>query len=113
MPQKRHTRIYTKIQFRLLLGLVFALPLVLGSSPAVNAVTIGELQAQIQSLRELVQTLQAQLASSKTPSSGPVILTRTLHLRSTDAATSAEVSKLQRFLAQDTSVYPEGRVTGY
>ena len=113
MAREKRTRIYTKVQFRLLLSLVFVVPLVLGNVPGANAATIGELQAQIQLLREQVQTLQAQLASPKTPSSGAITLTNTLRLGSTNAATNGEVSKLQQFLAQDKAIYPEGLVTGY
>src|SRR3989344_4939052 len=113
MLKKKDMRIYTKARFGLLLGLVFALHLVLGNIPAANAATAGEIQAQIQTLRGSVQTLQTQLASSKTPSSGAVTLTRTLRLGSTNAVTNGEVSRLQQFLAQDTSIYPEGLVTGY
>ncbi|MDP3991368.1 MAG: peptidoglycan-binding domain-containing protein [Candidatus Colwellbacteria bacterium] len=113
MLKKRDVRIYTKVRFGLLLGSVFVLPLVLGSIPAANAATAGEIQAQIQTLRGSVQALQAQLASSPAPSSGTVTITKTLRLGSTNAATNGEVSQLQQFLAQDTSIYPEGLVTGY
>jgi peptidoglycan hydrolase-like protein with peptidoglycan-binding domain/N-acetylmuramoyl-L-alanine amidase len=36
-----------------------------------------------------------------------------LELDTTDATTSGEVTKLQTLLAKDTSIYPEGKVTGY
>ncbi|MEK9171990.1 MAG: peptidoglycan-binding domain-containing protein, partial [Patescibacteria group bacterium] len=106
-------KIYIKTQFRLLLGLVFVVPLVLGGASTANAATAGELQAQIQALRQKTQTLQAQLASSRAPASGAITLTNTLRRGSTNAATNGEVSRLQQFLAQDKAIYPEGLVTGY
>jgi hypothetical protein len=39
-------------------------------------------------------------------------ITHNLGFNKTDAQTGGDVSKLQRFLAQDRSVYPEGRITG-
>lgn len=42
-----------------------------------------------------------------------ISLTQTLALDSNDAQTGGEVSKLQKFLAQDPSIYPEGVVNGY
>lgn len=40
-------------------------------------------------------------------------LTHTLHRGLTDQHTMGDVSKLQRFLAQDPTVYPSGQATGY
>lgn len=40
-------------------------------------------------------------------------LTATLALDATDATTNGEVSKLQTILAKDTTIYPEGLITGY
>jgi hypothetical protein len=42
-----------------------------------------------------------------------VHLAHTLSLGSRDANTQNEVSLLQRFLAQDQTLYPEGQITGY
>ena len=113
MLRKKDMRIYTKARFGLLLGSVFILSLVLSNIPTASAATAGELQTQIQDLRGRVQTLQTQLASPKASSPGAVTLTKTLRLGSTNAVTNGEVSKLQQFLAQDASIYPEGLVTGY
>lgn len=46
-------------------------------------------------------------ASSCTP------FTTSLELESTDADTKGQVTRLQKVLAQDKTVYPEGKVTGY
>lgn len=40
-------------------------------------------------------------------------LTHSFSVDDTDADTGGDVTRLQRFLAQDVSIYPEGRVTGY
>ncbi|MCE9541632.1 peptidoglycan-binding protein [Candidatus Kaiserbacteria bacterium] len=40
-------------------------------------------------------------------------LTRNLSADDSDASTGGQVTQLQTFLAQDTSIYPEGLVTGY
>ena len=40
-------------------------------------------------------------------------LTRSFGLGSSDSTTGGEVSRLQRFLAQDKTLYPEGVVNGY
>ncbi|KND47005.1 MAG: hypothetical protein AB199_01060 [Parcubacteria bacterium C7867-004] len=37
----------------------------------------------------------------------------TIELESTDATTKGEVTRLQKLLAKDASVYPEGKITGY
>lgn len=41
------------------------------------------------------------------------VINRSLSMGSRDAATNDQVSALQRFLAQDASIYPEGDITGY
>ncbi|MEK9177276.1 MAG: peptidoglycan-binding domain-containing protein, partial [Patescibacteria group bacterium] len=40
-------------------------------------------------------------------------ITRTLSAGSTDAETGGQVTLLQKFLALDISIYPEGLITGY
>jgi len=53
-------------------------------------------------------------AASAAPSMQACIdLSRRLALNDTDATTVGEVSRLQRFLARDASIYPEGLVTGF
>lgn len=42
-----------------------------------------------------------------------VRLEKTLYFSSNDSASAGEVTKLQQFLAQDSTLYPEGEVTGF
>ncbi len=74
----------------------------------IKAVTIEELQAQINALLAQIATLQAQLAAAQgqTPVGS---LTKDLYRGLRDP----EVSILQEGLKKDASVYPEGLVTGY
>lgn len=56
----------------------------------------------------------ASLAIAPVPAAACTPFTATtLALNSTDAVTSGEVTKLQRTLAKDPSVYPQGSVTGF
>ncbi|MDO8514557.1 MAG: peptidoglycan-binding protein [bacterium] len=97
------------------------LGLVLLASPLMSSAdAISDLQAQIQALLAQVAALQAQVGlptPAEThpiiPTSQCVVLTYNMGPDDTDADTNGEVSKLQRFLAQDPSIYPEGRITGY
>jgi hypothetical protein len=85
----------------------------------VSAQSIAELQAQIQALLAQVQALEAQLSAG--PPTNPaspsapfsrgacLILGRTL----TVGISGEDVAALQRFLAQDASIYPEKNVSGY
>lgn len=52
-------------------------------------------------------------AATVTSSAACVPFTMSLELESTDAATKGQVSQLQRILAKDKTLYPEGKVTGY
>ncbi len=50
---------------------------------------------------------------TKSPTTGAcVAFGASLELNSTDAATKGAVSRLQKILAQDKTIYPEGKVTG-
>ena len=71
-----------------------------------KAVTVEELQAQIQALLAQVAALQAQLGGATT---GGVCFNVDLKY----GMTSDEVKKLQTQLKLDPTVYPEGLVTGY
>jgi plastocyanin len=82
--------------------------------PATGA-SASALQAQAQALLQEISQLQAQLSSSGS-SSGTVVnssscpnIGRILKLGSS----GVDVSRLQTFLAQDPSVYPEAQITGY
>ena len=81
------------------------------------ATTVSELQAQITSMLAQMQLIQTQLGSlqstpASTPSSCPT-LTYDLYRGLKDSGTGNQVTALQKFLAQDSSVYPEGLITGY
>ena len=90
-----------------------------------QAATTADLQAQAAALLQQVQALQAQLAAQQgtqvTSSTGIVPNTTgganaacPLVGRSLKRGSSGDdVSRLQQFLARDTSVYPEGQVSGY
>lgn len=94
---------------------LIALPIV------ASADTLSDLQTKLQSLLSQVASVQAQITSlqAQTSSASTVAhsdclsLSNTLSLGTTDTRTDGEVSKLQRFLAQSPSLYPEGLVTGY
>lgn len=78
----------------------------------------AQLYAQAQALLARVQQLQAQLgASGATSGGGDVVLDSSscpLIGRTLNAGSSGDdVSRLQQFLARDSSIYPEGLVTGY
>ncbi len=107
-----------KILTSLLVVLFLLLPV------AASAATVAELQTKLQLLllqvdqvRQDLAAAQAAAASSASTSSGRtalcVELTRMLSLGASDATTGGEVSALQKVLAQDPVIYPEGRVTGY
>ncbi len=87
-----------------------------------SAATSAELQAQAQALLQQVAALQAQLAaqngvttsgtvSSSVAASGAncPLIGRVLKLGSS----GDDVTRLQKFLSGDLSVYPEAQVTGY
>lgn len=108
-----------------LVGVLFGVLLV----PFVSAaLTQEELQAQITELLGRVQALQAQLgqgsdsvvSTASTPSTtgssaaspalrGGLTLSRYLER----GMSGTDVSELQAFLARDTSIYPEGTVSGF
>ncbi|MBL8158120.1 PKD domain-containing protein [bacterium] len=87
---------------------------------AVSAATQEELAAQISSLLQRIQQLQQQIGSTPTtpttstptspaPAGSCPRVSRVLKL----GDSGADVTRLQQFLAQDSSVYPERSVTGY
>jgi len=75
----------------------------------VNGATVEELQAQINTLLQQIAQLQAQLAAQGGTSTATGCFTKNLSKGMKDA----EVTTLQQVLKTDSSVYPEGLVTGY
>lgn len=94
-----------------------SLGIILFASPLfASADVLSDLQAQIQTLLTQIAALKAQLGTGATvgaSASACVTITSSLSIEDTDADNNGEVSKLQQFLSQDASIYPEGRVTGY
>ncbi|MBI4118897.1 MAG: peptidoglycan-binding protein [Parcubacteria group bacterium] len=96
-----------------------------------NEQVIQQLQAQIEQLKAQITVLQQQLGgvtpskSETAPSSRPTptsisteksecpVFSQTLYRGVSDANTKGEVTKLQKMLAEDSTVYPEGLVTGH
>ena len=98
------------------------------ASAQTNEQIIQQLQVQIEQLKVQIAVLQAQLGIVNpsgpalipvpTPTSTPVpsncpVFSHRLYLGVSDASTGGEVTKLQKMLAEDSAVYPEGLVTGY
>jgi len=78
--------------------LIFGLPLF------ASAATAAELQQQVQSLQNTVTQLQqAKASATACPTAGKTMK---------KGSTGIDVTRLQQFLAQDKSVYPEGTITG-
>jgi len=91
-----------------------------------KAATMEELQAQIAILLNQIAQLQQQISSQPATGSGGGVsvstpiqanycpkLIHNFYLGVKDDETGGQVTELQKFLAQDTSVYPEGLITGY
>ena len=85
-----------------------------------SGTNVAQLQAQIQSLLAQIQAMQGSIsggtsagatvgAGASAPVAGCPQITHTLQL----GDSGSDVSALQQFLARDTTVYPEGLVTGY
>jgi len=75
-----------------------------------------DVAAQIQALLAQVKALQAQIAQLQgqpASTNACISLSYNLYADQTDARTNGEVTKLQQFLAQDSSIYPAGLITGY
>ncbi len=98
-------------------GLV-ALGLMLSVAFAAPAFAQTDVASQIATLLAQIKALQVQIAQlSGQPASASagtcVSLSYNLYADQTDATTNGEVTKLQQFLAQDSSIYPSRLVTGY
>src|SRR3989344_3866609 len=97
----------------------FALGALLMFGPAsLSGQTMDQLQTQLQLLMAKILALKSQNQTTGAYGGAPynascLVLTRDLYTDLDDALTHGEISSLQRFLAQNCSIYPEGRVTGY
>ena len=85
-----------------------------------SAATIDELNAKLQRLLLEVDQVRQELITAQSAIKVPlsktalcVQLSRTLSVGISDKETNGEVTKLQKALAEDRSLYPEGKVTGY
>ena len=90
-----------------LVSIGFATPTFAQTTDA--AAQIQALLAQLKALQAQIAQLQGQPASTNACLS----LSYNLYADQVDARTNGEVTKLQQFLAQDSSIYPAGLVTGY
>ena len=96
-------------------------------SPA-KAVTTEELLQQIQALQQQIQILQDQLKTNQSQSpvvkdgQGPPVATPAVSSQGACPAITRilkkgyagdDITQLQTYLAKDSSIYPEGLVTGY
>lgn len=104
---------------RIIFIAVFSFTFLSLSAQEVNAVTVEELQAQIQALQQQVADVLAKISATSagntvqaTAGSGSQFI-HTLSRGSTDAETAGEVTKLQFFLADYPNIYPEALITGY
>lgn len=73
------------------------------------ATQIANLLAQLRALQEQIADLQAQQATLRTEVRETIQLTRTL----VRGASGADVEELQKLLASDSEIYPEGLITGF
>ncbi|MDO8522262.1 MAG: peptidoglycan-binding protein [bacterium] len=80
--------------------LIFGLPLF-----ASAAATAADLQQQVQGLKDKVTQLQQGKSASATACPTPGVTMKR-------GSSGADVTRLQQFLAQDKTVYPEGTITG-
>lgn len=80
-----------------------------------SADQISDLQAQVQVLSQILARLQAEKAAGGVGVPAPATTGSCALLPSPlgPGASGAAVSALQQFLARDSAIYPEGKVTGY
>jgi len=85
------------------------------SDAAVDATSNVALQAQISELLSQIKALKAQLAAQeeRTVTLGQEVRKLRLESRLTTGSKGEEVRTLQKLLATDSAIYPEGLVTGF
>jgi peptidoglycan hydrolase-like protein with peptidoglycan-binding domain len=89
-------------------GIAFALPV----SALAQTTDVSQLQAQVQSLLSQVTQLQQSMGTGGS-STGAAVSCPDLSRSLKKGSTGDDVTRLQQFLAQDPTVYPEGTVSGY
>lgn len=102
LPAPTQAAVLTESQMQAIISLI--------SSFGADAVTVKNVEA---SLRGQATTGSSSTSGTSASGSACIALSFDLYLDRTDAQTNGEITKLQQFLAQDSSIYPEGRVTGY
>lgn len=90
-------------------ALVIAVFVITLMAPATSRAQETSLANQIAALLQQVQSLQAQLAALQGELENIIQLTRTLSL----GISGDDITELQKLLAEDPDLYPEGLVTGY
>ncbi|MBI2012995.1 MAG: peptidoglycan-binding protein [Candidatus Colwellbacteria bacterium] len=120
MNVNNQIKLLTALFIVVVFGVSFSVPH-LAAADHTTAHTIQQLQEQIEQLQARIKILQQQLGGtnptepeppSVLPGCRPVFL-YTLYRGVNDKGTGGEVTKLQKILAEDPTVYPEGLVTGY
>ncbi|MDP3735381.1 MAG: Ig-like domain-containing protein [bacterium] len=119
-----------KLAAALFIVVIFSANLLFAPSVAsaqTNEQISQQLKAQIEQLQAQIRTLQQQLGIVSSTEPKPVsvptpipsvfpdcpVFSHALYRGVSDITTGGEVSKLQKMLANDPSVYPEGLITGY
>ncbi|MDO8524008.1 MAG: hypothetical protein Q7R99_00075 [bacterium] len=77
------------------------------STPVTSTSTIAYLQAEVDRIKALIQTLIAQLLAMQP------VKTNGLTMNMGFGARGYEIKTLQFWLSQDKTIYPESKVTGY
>ncbi|MBY0294333.1 peptidoglycan-binding protein [Patescibacteria group bacterium] len=102
MPASAQAASLTESQIQAIISLV--------TSFGADATTISNINA---SLRGQATTGSSSTSGTTASGSACINLSFDSYLDRSDAQTNGEVTRLQQFLAQNSSIYPEARVTGY
>lgn len=112
----QNTYIRQVLSFLFASSMVFIFPF-FAYADHTNAHTIEQLQQQITQLLAQITSLQQQLADQGGGGVSPVAVcprfTYNFYLGMKDDETDGQITALQKILATDAEVYPEGLMTGY
>lgn len=89
---------------------VLVLAFMATTSPVTMGATVDELQAQITALMAQITALQAQIQAT---TGGTTTSTSCFTMTLREGMRNDEITMLQQKLAMDSTIYPEGLVTGY